>query len=201
MLRVAGAEPITEVEGPGKRFALWVQGCSRQCPGCCNPHMHNHAAGRLVEEHEMARKIVESDVDGLTIVGGEPLEQIESLNQMFDCLDELEYDKSIMLFTGFPWSEVCDDSRLMAFLQRCDVVVAGPFMQDLAPDRRRWIGSGNQTVHFFRNRLDFLRENWPQHRVEIEIHISDGQLSINGFPVGDDHEFEKIFAAGRKVCR
>ncbi|MFZ5950391.1 MAG: 4Fe-4S single cluster domain-containing protein [Candidatus Rifleibacteriota bacterium] len=201
MLRVAGAEAITEVEGPGRRFALWVQGCSRSCPGCCNPHMHDYAGGSLIEERAMAKRIIDADVDGLTIVGGEPLEQIESLNQMFDCLDELEYDKSIMLFTGFAWSEICNDSGIMALLQRCDVVVAGPFMQDQAPDQRRWIGSGNQTVHFFRNRLDFLRENWPKHRVEIEFHISDGQLSINGFPVGDDHEFEKIFAAGRKVGR
>jgi hypothetical protein len=29
--------------------------------------------------------------------------------------------------------------------------------------------------------------------VEIEIHISEDGLSINGFPTGDDGDFEKIF--------
>ena len=27
----------TEAEGPGVRFAVWVQGCPMRCPGCCNP--------------------------------------------------------------------------------------------------------------------------------------------------------------------
>ena len=38
-LRIAQIVPSTEAEGPGRRFALWFQGCSLRCPGCCNPEM------------------------------------------------------------------------------------------------------------------------------------------------------------------
>lgn len=36
-LSVAQFVACTEAEGPGKRFALWMQGCPMRCPGCCNP--------------------------------------------------------------------------------------------------------------------------------------------------------------------
>ncbi|MBA3821603.1 MAG: 4Fe-4S cluster-binding domain-containing protein, partial [Deltaproteobacteria bacterium] len=39
MLRVATFSDDTEAEGPGRRWALWVQGCTIRCAGCCNPEM------------------------------------------------------------------------------------------------------------------------------------------------------------------
>ena len=39
VLSVAQIVPCTEAEGPGRRFALWFQGCPLRCPGCCNPEM------------------------------------------------------------------------------------------------------------------------------------------------------------------
>src|SRR6059058_3547475 len=39
IVSVAHIVPCTEAEGPGKRFALWFQGCPLRCPGCCNPEM------------------------------------------------------------------------------------------------------------------------------------------------------------------
>ncbi|HZI36693.1 MAG TPA: 4Fe-4S cluster-binding domain-containing protein, partial [Acidimicrobiia bacterium] len=37
-VRVLRFLPATDAEGPGRRAALWVQGCSIRCPGCFNPH-------------------------------------------------------------------------------------------------------------------------------------------------------------------
>lgn len=194
MLRVAGAETNTEVEGPGRRFALWLQGCSRRCPGCCNPHMHDPKAGQLMNTLQLARQIQSAQNEGLTIVGGEPLEQITGLKSLFDNLETLHYSGNIIIFTGFSNSEIRKDPEKIALLKRVDLVVAGPFLLEETPDRRKWIGSRNQTVHFFRNRLDFLRENWPEQAKEIEIHIGEDEISINGFPVGEENEFEQIFA-------
>ena len=36
-LSVAQIVRCTEAEGPGKRYALWFQGCPLRCPSCCNP--------------------------------------------------------------------------------------------------------------------------------------------------------------------
>jgi anaerobic ribonucleoside-triphosphate reductase activating protein len=194
MLRVAGVEPNTEVEGPGLRFALWLQGCSRHCPGCCNPHMQDPYCGMAMSPADLAHDILTAECDGLTIVGGEPLEQIAGLKSLFDSLEALKYSGNIMVFTGFTIDEIRVDPEKIGLVSRADVVIAGPFLLDQTPDRRKWIGSRNQTVHFFRNRLDFLRENWPGQSKEIEIHIGDDEFSINGFPVGEENEFEQIFA-------
>ncbi|HEY8504811.1 MAG TPA: 4Fe-4S cluster-binding domain-containing protein, partial [Gemmataceae bacterium] len=37
ILSIAQTVACTEAEGPGKRFAVWFQGCPLRCPGCCNP--------------------------------------------------------------------------------------------------------------------------------------------------------------------
>src|SRR3954447_21914277 len=77
VLRVAQRVPCTEAEGPGKRFALWFQGCPLRCPGCCNPEMLPFAGGTprsvgdVLAEVERARN--EQGVEGITLLGGEPL--------------------------------------------------------------------------------------------------------------------------------
>src|SRR5690349_24118527 len=77
MLRVAQIVPRTEAEGPGKRFALWFQGCPLRCPGCCNPEMLPFAGGTAVAVDEVLRQVAEAanlhGVEGITLLGGEPL--------------------------------------------------------------------------------------------------------------------------------
>lgn len=193
MLRVAGTEPVTEVEGPGRRFTLWLQGCPIGCEGCCNPQMQSAEGGSLLHELKLAEEIVASQTEGLTIVGGEPLEQIDALNKLLDCLERLNYSKGIILFTGYTWPTIEADKEKFSTVRRCDLLIAGPFIQALSPDKRKWIGSSNQTVHFFSQKFSALEKNWPAHKNEIEIHIRDGELSINGFPLGESSEFEKFF--------
>src|SRR5258708_36949124 len=77
LLQLAQAVPCTEAEGPGRRFALWFQGCPLRCPGCCNPAMLPFEGGQavrvgaLVEEIHEARE--RSAIEGITLLGGEPM--------------------------------------------------------------------------------------------------------------------------------
>jgi anaerobic ribonucleoside-triphosphate reductase activating protein len=155
--------------------------------------MHDLHGGTLLEEADLAGQILAADSQGLTLVGGEPLEQIAGIKNLLDILDAKLYQGNKIIFSGFTWKEICEDAEKIELVKRFDLLVAGPFEQNLAPDRRKWIGSTNQTVHFFSDRLRFLENAWPGHMVEIEIHISEDGLSINGFPTGDDGDFEKIF--------
>jgi anaerobic ribonucleoside-triphosphate reductase activating protein len=45
VLRVATIADDTEAEGPGRRWAIWLQGCPIRCAGCCNPEMFDERGG------------------------------------------------------------------------------------------------------------------------------------------------------------
>src|SRR3954465_14260319 len=76
MLQVAQVVPVTEAEGPGRRFALWFQGCPLRCPGCCNPEFlpfrdRPRSLEDVVAEVVAAHKA--QAIEGITLLGGEPL--------------------------------------------------------------------------------------------------------------------------------
>ena len=76
ILSVAQIVPATEAEGPGRRFALWFQGCPLRCPGCCNPEMlpfaggEGRTAGAVIAEVEVAH--ASSGVEGITLLISDP---------------------------------------------------------------------------------------------------------------------------------
>jgi pyruvate-formate lyase-activating enzyme len=55
--RVLRFLPATVAEGPGRRAALWAQGCSIRCPGCFNPHSWPAAGGELIPWPELAARV------------------------------------------------------------------------------------------------------------------------------------------------
>src|SRR5438045_9186371 len=75
-MQIAQVVPCTEAEGPGKRFAVWSQGCPLRCPGCCNPEFLPFKGGQTKTLREMAewmeRARDEFGVEGITLLGGEP---------------------------------------------------------------------------------------------------------------------------------
>src|SRR6516225_2164790 len=76
-LRLAQVVPCTEAEGPGRRFALWFQGCPLRCRGCCNPEMLPFEGGRSVPlaevVHQLRAAAANQAVEGITLLGGEPM--------------------------------------------------------------------------------------------------------------------------------
>src|SRR3954454_10413549 len=75
-MQIAQVVPCTEAEGPGKRFAVWFQGCPLRCPGCCNPEFLPFKGGETKSLAEMADRMrqaqEESGIEGITLLGGEP---------------------------------------------------------------------------------------------------------------------------------
>ena len=75
-MRIAGTVSESIVDGPGLRLTVFTQGCPHRCPGCHNPQTHDPAGGR--EESTaalLARYAADPLLDGLTLSGGEPMEQ------------------------------------------------------------------------------------------------------------------------------
>src|SRR5262245_31872921 len=74
VLNVRQIIPCTEAEGPGRRFALWFQGCPLRCPGCCNPEMLPFDGGQTMMVSEVLGQIEATEgIEGITLLGGEPL--------------------------------------------------------------------------------------------------------------------------------
>src|SRR5438094_10607503 len=75
-MQIAQVVPCTEAEGPGKRFAVWFQGCPLRCPGCCNPELLPFTGGKAITLAQMTEQLRrakgESGVEGTTLLGGEP---------------------------------------------------------------------------------------------------------------------------------
>jgi organic radical activating enzyme len=75
-LRIARIVPCTKAEGPGRRFALWFQGCPLRCPGCCNPEMLTFEGGTSISLRDLVARIEETarkhGIEGITLLGGEP---------------------------------------------------------------------------------------------------------------------------------
>jgi anaerobic ribonucleoside-triphosphate reductase activating protein len=182
LLSVAQVVPCTQAEGPGRRFALWFQGCPLRCPGCCNPEFLPFTGGTptpladLIEQLKQSRD--EQRVEGITLLGGEPFAHAAGAAAFAQAARDL--DLSVMVFTGFTLEELQAKPDPGPLLARTDILVDGPYLRD-QPDRsRRWIGSSNQRIHFLTDRYSFDDE-WRKPNT-LEIRVVGGEISVNGFP-------------------
>ena len=105
-IRVNSYIPITNVEGVGTRFAIWVQGCSIRCVGCANSHMWDFGGGTSykVEDFIETIKGYKDKIEGITWLGGEPLEQIEPVTKISKAVQELGL--SVIVFTGYDYADI-----------------------------------------------------------------------------------------------
>jgi anaerobic ribonucleoside-triphosphate reductase activating protein len=188
-LRVGARVAVTRAEGPGARFALWLQGCSIRCPGCCNPHLFDDKGGSLVERAALLAEVVavRGEIEGVTLLGGEPFEQAESLAPFARGARELGL--SVMTFSGYTLEELRTQaaSRTAFFdlLAVTDVLVDGRYAASRPEQDRRWAGSANQRFHYLTDRytpcIEHPAPDEPLRAMEIRIG-ADGRVTANGWP-------------------
>jgi anaerobic ribonucleoside-triphosphate reductase activating protein len=186
-IRIASVVPVTEAEGPGARFAVWVQGCAIRCPGCCNPHMFDALGGEPVESQELLARLdaVRDRVEGVTLLGGEPFEQAAALVPFTHGVRERGL--SVVAFSGYPIHALRRDrppgSRDL--LAEVDLLVDGPYVEPLPESRRRWAGSDNQRFHFLTGRyspgVEVIAAGEPERTVELRL-TPDGRMERSGWP-------------------
>ena len=186
-LNLASRLPCTEAEGPGRRAALWVQGCNKRCPGCCNPVYLQLAERELVSASSVLNWLEnahhEHDLEGVTFLGGEPMLQAQGLALVAQGAQSLGL--SVMVFSGYTKSEL-DVLRLPGadqLLRYTDVLVDGPFEANLPEQSRRWVGSTNQQFNYLTERYDARIESGDRLDRVLEIRLkTDGTVFINGWP-------------------
>jgi anaerobic ribonucleoside-triphosphate reductase activating protein len=183
-LQVAQIVSCTEAEGPGRRFALWFQGCPLRCPGCCNPEFIPFVGGEAMTLSEVLAKLDkarEQAVEGITLLGGEPLAHAAGAA---DLAKAAHYRRlTVMVFSGYTLEEARakNDPDVDALLARTDILVDGPYVRELPDTTRRWIGSTNQRIHFLSDRYRSDDPCWRE-RNTLEIRVRGREVSVNGFP-------------------
>jgi anaerobic ribonucleoside-triphosphate reductase activating protein len=184
-MQVAQVVPCTEAEGPGKRFAVWFQGCPLRCPGCCNPEFlpfeggETRALDGVVRLMEQAR--VEAGIEGISLLGGEPFAHAAAAAALARAARQR--DLTVMVYSGYTLDEIraMPDPAAAELLAVTDVLVDGPYVRELPDTERRWIGSTNQRLHFLTDRYSPDDPCWRQ-RNTLEIRVRGGEVAVNGFP-------------------
>lgn len=171
----------TKVEGPGIRYCIWFQGCSRHCKGCWAKATWSKTEGKEFDVKDILKDILSTkSIEGVTFLGGEPFEQIEALK--FLAKGVKEAGLSVICFTGGKIEEI-EDKEVLKYI---DILIDGEYKENEQDFSRPWVGSKNQRYHFLTNRYN--EEILNKYRNKIEINIEkNGLIFING--MGD---FEKI---------
>ena len=90
--------------GPGKRMLLFLQGCSIHCEGCVNKALWQFGCGKNATTEEIVNFCNKNHVEGITLHGGEPLDQAYGLYPMVKDLKESGF--TVVLFTGYNKKEL-----------------------------------------------------------------------------------------------
>lgn len=177
---ISHIEPVTHIYGPGSRFTVWVQGCTLGCKGCWNEEMWPKRPHILVCRQELLQQILRApNIDGITILGGEPLQQAE--NTLWLLAEIRKRSRlSIMIYTGYEPYELQQNGYWEPLQEFADVIITGRYKQERRNTNLRWRGSENQQVIYPENsRLD----KYPDESNDLEIIISEhGAVTTLGYP-------------------
>ena len=152
--------------GPGARVSLFVSGCTHHCKGCFNEPTWSFDYGELytgeTEDYILGCLATEGN-DGLTILGGEPMELVNQAGIVSLVRRAKAMGKSIWVYTGYTleelkdeWNKRCHGPYTDEILELIDVLVDGEFHEDEKDISLAYRGSRNQRIIY----LDHGKPYW-----------------------------------------
>lgn len=202
-LNVARMIERTRAEGPGLRLCVWVQGCARNCSGCCNRSMQPFEPREVIATEDLIRRVERvwagpEVPEGITLLGGEPFLQAVGLARVAERVHEL--GGTVFAFSGYTLEELRSHDLPGAerLLAATDVLIDGPYVAQRTDPRRNWVGSTNQRFHYFTDAYDSSIETDPRYRRVVELREENGCVYLNGCPhVGDNCQKGKSHVENR----
>ena len=143
--------------GEGVRVSLFVSGCTNRCKGCFQPQTwdFNYGEPFTAQTAEKLLEMLAPDyINGLTLLGGDPFEP-ENQRVLLPFLRHMRQvlpHKTVWAFTGFTYEQLLTDGahpRCEAtdpMLTLIDVLVDGPYVEQLHDISLRFRGSSNQRL-------------------------------------------------------
>lgn len=125
---------------------------------------------------DIVQAAIKAGDEGLTILGGEPLQQSQATLALIQ--EAQKQELGVFLYTGYDFEELEGDA--LRCYEASDIVVTGRFIEAERNTDLRWRGSSNQTVKFQTDRykeFEFMEGNDVQITIE-----EDGSLTVLGYP-------------------
>lgn len=178
VLRVGRVLHGTSAEGPGRRTAIWVQGCSIRCRGCINPQLFDARGGEAMQPEDIAAAAADHGDEGLTLLGGEPFDQAAACARL--CEAARERGLGVICFTGYTLESLRERGDAGRMLGSIDLLVDGPYLADQPETERALVGSSNQRFVHLTDRYADYDPARAKNRVELRI-TPQGHVEVAGF--------------------
>lgn len=181
-LNIMGYVDESEVNGPGSRAVIWVQGCKRECGGCFNTDSWSFEINQLESVDALAQKILSKPGNkGVTFSGGEPFWQATELASLARKVKASGLN--VMAFSGFTLENLQSEKApkgSQELLEQLDILIDGPFIESLAINSPNSpVSSSNQRVRIFNP--DFEDKiTWASDQIEIHV-FKDGSRLVTGY--------------------
>ena len=149
-MRYAGILKNDIAAGPGVCVTFFMQGCPHKCHGCHNPETWDYEGGK--EFHpDLIKEIAEAlTANGINrnfcIMGGEPLCPENEFLTMLLIIEirNLVPNVPIYLWTGYEFEDLLQKGeRIKNILSSIDVLIDGPYIEELRDTTLRMRGSSN----------------------------------------------------------
>lgn len=170
--------------GPGDRVCLWTQGCKKRCRGCISPELQPYS-GNEIDEDVLAKILIQvarkNNYTGITISGGDPLEQSQALLKLLILLRN-EFD-DILVYTGFELHDI-QDGLVGIDAKKCldylDVLIDGKYIDELNYKDCVLRGSSNQNIHFITKGLAPIYAEYMKQGRILESFVHNQNTIVTG---------------------
>lgn len=177
--------------GPGSRFAVWVNGCKKHCKGCISERLQEKCPENERDVISFLSEFDFTGIDGVTISGGEPFDQIVDLEKMVVYLFELGI-RDILIYTGYTKEQLesWHDNRVKSIFNKIAVLIDGPYIAELDLGEDNLKGSLNQRIFYFNSELKNKYQIYhKKERKMQEFNVGNYSLAV-GIP---DKQFIRKF--------
>lgn len=142
-----GLNKYDTANGPGIRVSLFVSGCTLCCKGCFNKESWKFNAGFPFTEqikNEIVEELKNPWISGFSLLGGDPLEPKlhDDVLDLVKIIKQEVPNKDIWLWTGRIYENIINND----ILKYIDVLIDGPFIQELKDPKLKYRGSKNQRI-------------------------------------------------------
>ena len=153
-MRYAGIIRNDFTAAPGVSVSFFTQGCPHRCFKCHNPETWNFDGGQEFNQDVIDEVIKALTANGVTrslsIMGGEPLcpENAFLTYLLITEVKKVLPNTKVYIWTGYTLEKLLEmgNDKVMGCLHEADVLIDGPYKDELRDITLKMRGSSNQRI-------------------------------------------------------